>query len=168
MKRCLALAVILTSLSGCESLDQAMSVTDKALGTTGDLLNGDLRSLAAPQQATLSDIWKDWQQNEVAAKDKWSLKNLSIPGVVARVTTTGVITGQNKIIVVFNDPTNAKCSAQAITRDDLIVNKKATNKLKKGDRVTVTGVLNSDPAMFTDDPDKCWFTIGKAQIVATP
>jgi len=59
-----------------------MSATDKALGTTGDLLNGDLRSLSATQQATLSDIWKDWQQNEVAAKDKWSLKNLAIPGVV--------------------------------------------------------------------------------------
>jgi len=166
MKRYLPLAFI-ALLSGCESLDQAMSATNNALGTTGDLLNGDLRSLSATQQATLSDIWKDWQQNEVAAKDKWSLKNLAIPGVVTRVTTTGVITSQNKIVVVFNDPTNPKCSGQAITRDDLLVNKKATNKLKKGDRVTVTGVLNSDPAMFTENPDKCWFTIGNAQITAS-
>ncbi|KTS73441.1 lipoprotein [Pseudomonas oryzihabitans] len=164
MKRYLPLAFI-ALLSGCESLDSAMSATNNALGTTGDLLSGDLRPLAAAQPATLTDIWRDWQQNEVAAKDKWSLRTLEIPGIVTRVSATGVIVGQNKLAVIFSDPNNPKCTAQALTRDDLLVNKTAINKLKKGDRITVTGVLDSDPALLNED-QKCWLTIGKAKITA--
>lgn len=151
-------------VSGCESLDHAMIATNDAIFTAGDLIEGDLRPLSSTQSTTLSEIWKDWQQNEVAAKDKWSTKTLAIPGVVTRVTTTGIIVGQNKLAVVFSDPSDPRCSAQALTRDDLKANKIAINKLQAGDRVTVTGVLDSDPAMWSGG-EKCWFTIGKAKVV---
>lgn len=143
-----------------------MSATNNALGTTGDLLSGDLRPLAAAQSATLTEIWQDWQQNEVAAKDKLSLRTLEIPESVTRVSATEVIVGQNTLAVIFSDPNNPKCTAQALTRDDLLVDKTAINKLQKGDRITATDVLDSDPASWSEDR-KCWLTTGKAKISAS-
>jgi len=58
-------ALSFLSLSGCQTLDSAMSATDGILNKTGDILSGDFRGLGPAKKATLSEIWKDWQQNEI-------------------------------------------------------------------------------------------------------
>ena len=151
------------ALSGCASMSNA-------LDSTGDVLNGDFRLLADAKPATLSEIWQDWKQNEVMAKDKWDQKAVVVPGIVTRITKTGIITQtygnpQNQIAVIFQDPTNPQCTGQGITRDDLMVNQKMIAKLKTGDHVKVTGVLGTDASKFSGaSGTTCWFTFQKAKI----
>lgn len=151
------------ALSGCETVSTA-------LDSTGDVLNGDFRLLANAKPATLSDIWQDWKQNEVMAKEKWDQQAVVVPGIVTRITKTGIIAQtygnpQNQIAVIFQDPTNAKCTGEGITRDDLLVNQKMIAKLKTGDRVKVTGVLGTSAAVYNNtNGDSCWFAFQKAKI----
>jgi hypothetical protein len=63
-KMMLGLAIIAVLLSGCQTLDTALAKTGSVLDATGDILSGDLRGLGAARQATLTEIWNDWQQNE--------------------------------------------------------------------------------------------------------
>lgn len=105
-----ALFPLVLALSGCAGLDQAMSVTNGVFDQTGDLLSGDLRGLTAAKQTTLTEIWNDWETNEVTAKEKWDAQTLIIPGVVQRITKTGTIIGQNQIAIIFTDPKNPKCT----------------------------------------------------------
>jgi len=152
------------ALNGCETMSTA-------LDNTGDVLHGDFRLLANAQPATLSDIWQDWKQNEVMAKDKWDQKAVVVPGIVNRITKTGVVVQtygnpQNQIEVIFQDPTNAQCTGKAITRDDLMVNQEMVAKLKTGDHVKVTGVLGTDASEYSGaNGMSCSFVFQKAKIV---
>ena len=87
-----ALFPLILALSGCAGLDQAMSVTNGVFDQTGDVLSGDFRGLIEAKQATLTQIWSDWETNEVTAKEKWDAQTLIIPGVVQRITKTGSTT----------------------------------------------------------------------------
>ena len=151
-------------LAGCQTLDTALAKTGSVLDTTGDILSGDFRGLGAAKQATLSEIWTDWQQNEVTAKQKWDAQRITVPGVITRITKTDSIGFQNQIAVIFRDPTNSKCSGQGLTRDDLKVNADKISGLKAGDKVTVTGVLGTTASKWSDQ-GSCWFSFDKAEIV---
>jgi hypothetical protein len=151
------------ALSGCAGVSNV-------LDSTGDVLNGDFRLLADAKPATISEIWQDWKQNEVMAKDKWDQKAVVVPGIVERITKTGIVVQtygnpQNQIAVIFQDPTNSQCTGQAITRDDLMVNQKMVANLKTGDRVKVTGVLGTDASTYSGaSGTNCSFTFQKAKI----
>ncbi|KPB13137.1 hypothetical protein [Pseudomonas amygdali] len=157
-----ALFPLILALSGCAGLDQAMSMTNGVLDQTGDVLSGDFRGLAEARETTLTEIWRDWQTNEVTAKEKWDAQTLIIPGVVQRITKTGTAVGQNQIAVIFSDPSNPKCTGQGLTRDDLLVNKKKISSFKKGDRVLLKGVLGTSESKWTDN-DACWLSFDKAE-----
>ena len=150
-------------LSGCETMSTA-------LDTTGDVLHGDFRLLANAKPATLNEIWQDWKQNEVMAKEKWDQQAVVVPGIITRITKTGVLaqtygSPQNQIAVIFSDPTNPQCTGEGITRDDLIVNEKKIANLKTGDHVKVTGVLGTDAAKYNNtNGNSCWFSFEKANI----
>ncbi|MGN7740900.1 hypothetical protein ACTJKT_13005 [Pseudomonas sp. 22526] len=163
MKKALIACAATFLLAGCEHLDSAMSTTSSVLDQTGDILSGDLRGLGESKHATLTQIWNDWQQNEVTAKDKWDRQTLVIPGIVTRITKTDDVIYQNQIAVIFSDPTNPKCKGQGLTRDDLMVNEKKISNLKKGDRINVTGVLGTSASKWADG-EECWFSFDKAQI----
>lgn len=158
-----ALLLAALTLNGCETMSTVMD-------STGDVLHGDFRLLDNAKPATLSEIWQDWKQNEIMAKEKWDQKAVVVPGIVTRITKTGQLaqtygSPQNQIAVIFQDPTNAKCTGQGITRDDLLVNEKMIAKLKTGDHVKVTGVLGTDASKFSGaNGDSCWFTFQKAKI----
>jgi hypothetical protein len=158
----LALIPFIILISGCESLDQAMSMTDNALNKTGDLLSGDLRGLTEAKETSLTEIWRDWKENEVTAKNKWDTRTLVIPGVVTRITKTGTIVGQNKIAVIFTDPNNSTCTGQGLTRDDLLVNQKKISNLKKGDKIIMKGVLGTAESAWTDN-QSCWLSFDNAE-----
>ncbi|HWU76917.1 MAG TPA: hypothetical protein VN043_10445 [Rhodanobacter sp.] len=151
------------ALNGCETMSTA-------LDSTGDVLSGDFRLLANAKPATLSEIWQDWKQNEVMAKDKWDQQAVVVPGIITRITKTGILAQtygnpQNQIAVVFQDPTNAQCTGQGITRDDLMVNQKMIANLKTGDHVKVTGVLGTNASQFSSaSGGSCAFTFQKAKI----
>lgn len=165
-KMMLGLAITAVLLSGCQTLDTALAKTGSVLDATGDILSGDLRGLGAARQATLTEIWNDWQQNEVTAKRKWDAQRITVPGVITRITKTDSIGFQNQIAVIFRDPTNSKCSGQGLTRDDLKVNADKISNLKAGDKVTVTGVLGTSASKWSDQ-GSCWFSFDKAEIVKT-
>lgn len=165
-KTIMAVGVSLLALTGCQALDTALSATGSVLDKTGDVLSGDLRGLAPAKQATLTEIWTDWQQNEVTAKRKWDSQRITVPGVITRITKTGDIVFQNQIAVIFRDPTNSKCTGQGLTRDDLKVNADKISNLKVGDRITVTGVLGTSASKWSDQ-NSCWFSFSKAEIVKT-
>jgi hypothetical protein len=161
------LLIAALALNGCETMSTA-------LDSTGDVLSGDFRLLANAKPATLSQIWQDWKQNEVMAKEKWDQQAVVVPGTVTRITKTGIVVQtygnpQNQIAVVFQDPTNPKCTGQGITRDDLLVNQKMIAKLKTGDHVKVTGVLGTTASQFSSaSGDSCFFTFQKAKIEVVP
>ncbi|MBD8184723.1 hypothetical protein [Pseudomonas viridiflava] len=157
-----ALFPLILALSGCAGLDQAMSVTNGVFDQTGDVLSGDFRGLIEAKQATLTQIWSDWETNEVTAKEKWDAQTLIIPGVVQRITKTGSAIGQNQIAVIFRDPANPKCQGQGLTRDDLLVNKKKISSFKKGDKVLMKGVLGTTESKWTDNTS-CWLSFDKAE-----
>ncbi|MCF5674841.1 hypothetical protein [Pseudomonas syringae] len=157
-----ALFPLVLALSGCAGLDQAMSVTNGIFDQTGDLLSGDLRGLTEAKQTTLTEIWNDWETNEITAKEKWDAHTLIIPGVVQRITKTGTVIGQNQIAIIFTDPKNPKCTGQGLTRDDLLVNKKKISGLKKGDKIVMKGVLGTSESKWTDN-DSCWLSFDKAE-----
>jgi hypothetical protein len=158
-----AFCFVALALSGCETVGTA-------LDNTGDVLNGDFRMLGDAKPATLNEIWKDWKENEVTAKDKWDQQAVVVPGIVTRITKTGVLAQtsgglQNQIAVIFTDPTNPKCTGEGITRDDLMVNAKKIANLKTGDRVNVTGVLGTAAAMYNGaNAHSCYFSFQKAKI----
>jgi hypothetical protein len=152
------------ALTGCQALDGALAKTGSMLDHTGDVLSGDFRGLGAAKQATLTEIWTDWQQNEVTAKDKWDSQRITVPGVITRITKTGAIVSQNQIAVIFRDPTNSKCTGQGLLRDDLLVNANKIKNLKVGDRISVTGVLGTTASKWSDQKS-CWFSFDKAEIV---
>lgn len=154
-------------LTGCQVVDSAMSATDGILNKTGDILSGDFRGLAPAKKATLSEIWKDWQQNEITAKRKWDSQRLEVPGIVTRITKTGDVVFQNQIAVIFKDPVNSKCKGQGLTRDDLKVNTDKISSLKVGDRITVTGVLGTTESKWSEQGE-CWFSFDKVEIVKNP
>lgn len=151
------------AVSGCETVSTGL---DK----TGDVLGGDFRMLANAKPATLNEIWRDWKENEVTAKDKWNQQAVVVPGIVTRITKTGILAQtsgglQNQIAVIFSDPTNPKCTGEGIARDDLMVNAKKIADLKTGDRVNVTGVLGTTAAMYTSaNANSCYFSFQKAKI----
>jgi hypothetical protein len=155
------------ALCGC---DAAMTKVSGALDTTGDVLHGDFRLLANAKPTTLNEIWQDWKQNEVMAKDKWDQHAVVVPGIITRITKTGVVVQtygnpQNQIVVIFRDPTNAQCTGEGITRDDLLVNEKKIANLKTGDRINVTGVLGTAAAKFNNaNGNSCYFSFQKANI----
>ncbi|WP_038343864.1 lipoprotein [Acinetobacter sp. A47] len=151
-------------LSGCQALDSAMSTTDGILNKTGDILSGDFRGLGPAKKATLSEIWRDWQQNEITAKRKWDTQRLEVPGIITRITKTGEVISQNQIAIIFKDPTNSSCKGQALTRDELKVNMDKISHLKVGDRVTVTGVLGTTESKWSAQ-NECWFSFDKAEII---
>ncbi|MGN2434945.1 hypothetical protein [Pseudomonas syringae] len=157
-----ALFPLILALSGCAGLDQAMSMTNGVIDQTGDVLSGDFRGLTDAKETTLTEIWGDWQTNEVTAKEKWDARTLIIPGVVQRITKTGTIVGQNQIAVIFSDPRNPKCTGQGLTRDDLLVNKKKISAFKKGDKILMKGVLGTSESKWTDN-DSCWLSFDKAE-----
>ena len=157
------LCLATVAICGCETVDTA-------LNTTGDVLHGDFRLLANAKPATLNEIWQDWKQNEVMAKEKWDQHAVVVPGIITRITKTGVLAQtygnpQNQIAVIFRDPTNPQCTGEGITRDDLLVNEKKIANLKTGDHVKVTGVLGTAAAKFNNtNGDSCWFSFQKATI----
>lgn len=157
------LYLAILGLSGCETMSTA-------LDTTGDVLHGDFRLLSNAKPATLNEIWQDWKQNEVMAKDKWDQHAVVVPGIITRITKTGVLAQtyggpQNQIAVIFSDPTNAQCTGEGITRDDLMVNEKKIANLKTGDHIKVTGVLGTAAAEFNNtNANSCWFSFQKAEI----
>lgn len=165
-KSILALGITCMALTGCQTLDSALSATGGVLDKTGDILSGDFRGLAPAKQATLTEIWNDWQQNEVTAKRKWDTQRITVPGIITRITKTDTIVSQNQIAVIFRDPSNAKCTGQGLTRDDLKVNADKISNLKVGDRVTVTGVLGTSASKWSDQ-GQCWFSFDKAVIAKT-
>lgn len=158
-----SVGVMFTALVGCQTMDGALATTGSILDKTGDLLSGDFRGLAPAKQATLTQIWTDWQQNEVTAKSKWDSQRIAVPGVITRITKTDSIVSQNQIAVIFRDPTNSKCTGQGLTRDDLKVNADKISSLKVGDRITVTGVLGTSVSKWSDQKS-CWFSFSKAEI----
>lgn len=160
----LFVALSFLSLSACQTLDSAMSATDGILNKTGDILSGDFRGLGPAKKATLSEIWRDWQQNEITAKRKWDAQRLEVPGIITRITKTGEVISQNQIAIIFKDPSNSKCKGQGLTRDDLKVNTDKISSLKVGDRITVTGVLGTTESKWATQGE-CWFSFDKAEIV---
>lgn len=156
------LLALTAALSGCETLNKTMSMVDDTINGASDVASGDLRVLAGKRQATLQEIWTDWQANEVSAKKKWDRQTLSVPGVITRITIADSALKGEQIVVFFRDPKNAKCVGSASTRDALMVNQNRISNLKKGDRVQVSGVLANTPSMWSDT--SCTFLFEKAKI----
>lgn len=162
LKPLFAISLSTLLLSGCATLDNAMSVVDDTINGASDVASGDLRAIAGVKQATLGEIWKEWQANEVAAQKKCSSQKLAVPGVVTRVTSSGGALGGNQFVVFFKDPKNAKCVGSATTRDALMVNEKRVSALKTGGKVTVSGVLANTASMWSSNT--CSFVFEKSKI----
>lgn len=163
----LALAGLLT---GCESMDGAMSSVGSVLDGTGDVLSGDFRMLADAKPATLGDIWSDWKKNEITAKKKWDSQAILVSGTISRITRVdGGYKGTDSIAVYFKDSTSPQCTGKAITRDAMLVNQKKISNLQTGDKINVTGVLaTSDSEFYNDSNKECYFAFSKAKIEAAP
>jgi hypothetical protein len=143
--------LIATLLGGCTSMDGAMSSTSDFLDTTGDVLSGDFRGLTAAQRTTMTEMAVDWKQNENNAKKKWDERRLVVTGIVTRVThSDGFVGKPGKYVIVFKELSNPKCIGVATTRDDLMVNDKRTSVYKTGDRIDVTGVLQTRADVDSD------------------
>lgn len=59
LKPLFAISLSTLLLSGCATLDNAMSVVDDTLNGASDVASGDLRAIAGVKQATLGEIWKE-------------------------------------------------------------------------------------------------------------
>ncbi|CNJ29303.1 hypothetical protein CBW53_09680 [Yersinia frederiksenii] len=159
----LSLALTVIALSGCQQLNEGVNKVNGAINTSLSSLNGTVDNalgLSTAKQDTgpvssvagFGPVCKDYEENAMAAKKKWTGKRISIANAIVLEVTKGrsasdMMTGMEKAAhanyyLLFKTSDTNYCGGMVWINyysglDDAVLT------YKKGQKVSITGTINN-------------------------